>query len=93
MFGQFTRHGTMMAIALALLVIAKPVQAGSAGNGYPKSFPSEAGAQQYCPKDVVVWAGDPSNRSFYMKGSPSYATVKGYYACMKDAQFHRYVPH
>jgi hypothetical protein len=69
-------------LVAAVAVAAMPVRAGSAGNGYP-AFPSEAMAQQYCPNDVVVWAtGD----HFYMKGSPSYAKVDGFYACMADVK-------
>ena len=81
-------------VVAAMAIAAMPVQAGSTGNGVPKAFQSEASAQQSCPKDVVVWASkDSVMRSFYMKGSPSYAKVNGYYACRKDAEFHHFNAH
>ena len=71
---------TMLSAFVAAAAVAAaemPVQAGSAGNGAPKAFSSEASAQQSCPKDVVVWASRDRSRKIYVKGSPSYAKVVG----------------
>ena len=69
-------------VVAAVAMATVPVQAGSLGNGYP-AFPSEASAQKYCPNDAVVWA---AGHHFYMKGSPSYAKVDGFYACLADVK-------
>jgi hypothetical protein len=50
-----------------------------------KVFKTEAGAQAYCPKDIVVW-GSPAGGVFYLQGRRHYGTSKdGHYLCMEDA--------
>jgi hypothetical protein len=73
-------------LVAAMASTAIPGHAGSMGNGYPLRFRSEASAQQHCPKDVVVWANNDRSKTFYMKGSASYAKTVGFYACMADAK-------
>jgi hypothetical protein len=73
-------------LVAGIATMAIPGHAGSMGNGYPRKFTSESSAQQHCPKDTVVWGNSDRSKTFYMKGSPSYAKTNGFYACMAEAK-------
>jgi hypothetical protein len=50
-----------------------------------KEFKTESGAQQYCPKDTVVW-GSREAGVYYLKGRRHYGTSKnGHYLCLEEA--------
>jgi hypothetical protein len=67
--------------ATALLLTA-PVAHAAAD---VKTFKTEAGAQAYCPKDIVVW-GSPAGGVFYLQGRRHYGTSRdGHYLCMEEA--------
>ncbi len=48
-------------------------------------FPTEAAAQQHCPKDTVVWLNLPT-KIWHYKGQRWYGNTKhGAYVCEKEA--------
>ncbi|HKU08842.1 MAG TPA: hypothetical protein VJR30_22470 [Bradyrhizobium sp.] len=78
------RHLAGSTIFLAALIM---LGAGGAARAMPLTpFRSEAQAQRYCPKDVVVWL-DLARGIYYSKGQRRYGRgFEGSYVCRAEAR-------
>jgi len=67
------------ALIFCALLVASPAHALD-------QFPTEAQAQQHCPRDTVVWLNLPT-MIWHYKGERWYGRTKhGAYVCRKDAR-------
>ena len=72
-----------LAVFLAALAWSSAASADAAD---VKPFKSEAGAQQHCPADKVVWGSVASGVYFFKDNRHFGKTPNGYYMCQKEAE-------
>jgi hypothetical protein len=71
--------------ALAGLVAFAGVALALSPNAPLSTFPSEAQAQQHCPRDTVVWLNLPTS-VYHYKGQRWYGnTIPGAFVCRSEA--------
>ena len=78
-----TANSALRTLLLALFLVSGLV-AVAAESAAPR-FPSEAQAQEHCPKDVVVWLNIPTH-IYHLRGMRWYGRTKnGAFVCRMEA--------
>jgi hypothetical protein len=81
-------------IVAVICVVARPVQAGSTGNGTAGSgfsqYTYETDANRLCKGDTVLWGSSANKGIYFVKGAGPYTAtgkrIGGFYACMADVK-------